>query len=403
MRQFAAILTTLLALAIATPASAQQGDADWFASFAGLDRVVSRTWTWSPPATPPPATVTPAGEPVPATLAVFLYVFDSDDHAATGWQRLEDERERMLTSDPNAPAPEPLDLDSIGDQAAGGRGTVPLPGQPIATGFATVRNGPYVASIAVQTPDNDAASLTVDAANAFAGSRPNRTAETFNPDGTSSGGIWAMLNAIDPPVPNPRVVDLQIYPQEAAPPASTPMAPIVDVPSLPGIRFGGIRSYLNLDGVDTPALLLTTQLLAFDSDRHAGEAFATFRTALSPGRTVGEVNIDGVDAAIALVTGSRDGSSQELIVQRGRVVYVVSTLTRDASASVWGGRVIDALLDDDEASTPRCTDGGGRMYGGRFNAMYLGSDDALTRGLALVVSIDQANPNPADYPECVVE
>lgn len=264
----------LIATLFLTPAAggaAQGGDAAYFESLDGLQRVVARSWMapvtvivleeriqdLDEQGTPIPGTLvisTPAASPAPssgvAMLSIFVFLFDSDANAMAGWKRLDSDLQEMVRRDPRAPMMEDLPLGSIGDQARGYMGNLETDAVTTYHTFATVQSGPFVFSIAGTFAGTDGADLTRQYAGSLASAPMDRMAEQYSPDGTSRGGIWSTLNAVQPALPEgSSVTDLEIWPlPEGA--AREPAAVTMDeIGTLPGVEDIAGTTYLPDQGV----------------------------------------------------------------------------------------------------------------------------------------------------------
>lgn len=200
-------------------AQAQIGDMQYFAEFDGLDRVVARSWTaplagFLHPATP---VTTPGATPVADTgiqsLSIFVYLFESDDDAVAGYERIDADLASTRESDPSAPMEDELALAGVGDRSNGYIGKMDHVDVELTFTFATVQDGPFVYSLSgVFTGDNGEA-LTHSFAEALVATPTDRMSEQFDPAGASRGGLWRKLNAVEPQMPEgSTVTDLEVYP-----------------------------------------------------------------------------------------------------------------------------------------------------------------------------------------------
>lgn len=255
-RALRALLIATLLLSSALPAAAQEGDAAYFESFDGLQRVVGRSWMapitiiesstseqFNEHGTPIPGTLrvsTPAATPVPESgvgmLAIFVFLFDTDEHAGAAWERIDADMQKTVERDPRAPMMEDLPLDGVGDQALGYMGDLTTDGVTVRHTFATVQDGPFVYSISGMFSGVDGAGLTREYAGALVTARMDHMAEQFDPDGSSRGGIWSKLNAVQPEMPDgSTVTDLEIWPlPEGAIEEPAPLT-MDDVAAFPGV------------------------------------------------------------------------------------------------------------------------------------------------------------------------
>lgn len=230
--------------------AAQVGDAAYFESLDGLQRVVARSWA-TPSLVPGPAVATPEASSGPAMLSIFVFLFDTDAHAATGWERMDTDLQKTRDQDRSAPMSEDVPLEGVGDQARGYMGELGIgEGRNVYT-FATVQDGPFVYSLSGMFPGGDATGLTRAYAEALVGTGMDRMAEQFNPDGTSRGGIWSKLNAVQPGMPDGTMItDFEIWPLPESvdePPAMS----MDDIATFPGV--GNVSGTTYLPGEDAPA------------------------------------------------------------------------------------------------------------------------------------------------------
>ena len=236
MRRLLTPLFLALILASAIPtAHAQQGDMAYFASFEGLNRVVARAWAAqmsipssgataspvaSPAATPMATPETPGGV---EALSIFVYLFDSDKHAAAGFERIDADLQKTVLHDPRAPLTSDLPLDQVGDQAVGYMGDMAQDGTTVSFTFATIQDGPFVYSISGMFTGVDSASLTHEYASALVAQPIDRMTEQFDQNGGSRGGIWSKFNGINPNLaPGGSIVDFMVYPMPEESTSATP-------------------------------------------------------------------------------------------------------------------------------------------------------------------------------------
>ncbi len=260
LRALRVLLIAIVLLPSALDGAAQEGDAAYFESLEGLERVVARSWMapvtvtiveersedLDEQGTPIPGTLvisTPAASPAPLSgvgmLSIFVFLFDTDANAAAGWERLDRDLQKTVERDPRAPMMEDLALDTIGDHARGFMGSLDTGDVTTYHTFATIQSGPFVYSIAGTFAGTGGADLTRQYAGALVSAPMDRMAEQFNPDGSSRGGIWRKLNAVQPALPEgSTVTDLEIWPiPEGAvkEPAEVTMDEIGAMPGVEGI------------------------------------------------------------------------------------------------------------------------------------------------------------------------
>lgn len=296
----------------ATPlARAQQGDMAYFESFDGLQRIIARNWMapltmietsethmlneegtpiagWreEPVSTPEPVTDATVGH-----FTAFVFLFDSDEHAATGFERIDDEMQETARRDLRAPMQDELVLDGIGDQAAGYMGDHAQDDITVTYAFATVQDGPFVYQLFAMTANVDPADVMRDAAETLIRQPMNRMAERFDPDGGSRGGLWSKLDSLHPDVPTGSdVIDLIIYPMPEATPGASPFpeAPRLDLDdpgSIAGLRSIDQARYVEAHGAtptpDVPGVFrIDAWVLTFDSTADAQAAAIPLGNAL---------------------------------------------------------------------------------------------------------------------------
>ncbi len=220
-RALRVLLIATLLLPSAMDGAAQVGDAAYFESLDGLQRVVARSWgapalmpNMAGSATPAEtSSATPEAASGPVLLSIFVLLFDTDAHAAAGWERIDSDLQKTRDQDRSAPMADDLPLDGVGDQARGYMGELGDNDRRMTYTFATVQDGPFVYSLTGMFPGDDAASLTRAYAEALVGTPMDRMVEQYSPDGTSRGGIWRKLNAVQPEMPDGTLInDLDIWP-----------------------------------------------------------------------------------------------------------------------------------------------------------------------------------------------
>ncbi|HLU35515.1 MAG TPA: hypothetical protein VKZ61_07070 [Thermomicrobiales bacterium] len=224
-RSFLTLMLSATLGAAATPARAQRGDMIHFAEFDGLERVIARSWLApmalpedeaSPVPASPEATDLATPETGPGgirSLSVFIYLFRTDQNAADGYQRIDDDLTDTRENDANAPMEDELALDGIGDLANGYSGVMTQGGDTLTFTFATVQDGPFVYSLSGIFEGQGDNGLTGQFAEALVSSRMDRMAEQYDPEGGSRGGLWSKLNAVQPTMPDgSSVTDFEIYP-----------------------------------------------------------------------------------------------------------------------------------------------------------------------------------------------
>jgi hypothetical protein len=238
-RSVPTLLLAFILAASSMTAHGQEADMAHFASLDGLQRVIARAWsapfpgmepaaaTAATPAAAPAASpvATPAGTSAEITnLSVLVYLFDSDESAAAGYERIDADLANVSETDSRAPMDEKLPLAGVGDQANGFMGELAQGDVTYTFTFGTVLDGPFVYSISGVFAGEGGAELTRDLVSTLVGSPMNRMAEQFDPHGRSRGGIWSMLDGIQPGMPEgSSTLDLIIFPMpdaDATPDAS---------------------------------------------------------------------------------------------------------------------------------------------------------------------------------------
>ncbi|HWV23285.1 MAG TPA: hypothetical protein VNZ58_03770 [Thermomicrobiales bacterium] len=301
-RALPTIALIALLLTSATPfASAQEGDMAYFDGFDGLQRIIGRTWMapmttiltsevqmlneqgtpmagWrtEPLATPEPVTDATLGQ-----LTVFIYLFDNDDHASAGLDRIDDETQETIRRDPRAPMTADLPLDGIGDRQIGYTGELEQENVTITYSFATVQDGPFVYQLFTMSANVDPVEVMRNTAETLVRQPMNRMAEQFDPNGGSRGGLWSKFDSLDPDVPaDSTVSDLIVYPMpepEASPMPHGPRLDLADPDSIAGLVNLDQMRYTGEDNAtptaDRPGVFrIDTWLLTFESEEAARDA-----------------------------------------------------------------------------------------------------------------------------------
>lgn len=244
-RWLSALLLAILLCSSLPAAHAQQGDMDYFASFDGLERVIARAWAApmtltitevtadGTPVSTSQQEATPGATPLPqaptgiGALSIFVYLFDSDEHAATGFDRIDADLQKTVLRDPRAPMTEDLPLDGVGDKARGYMGELTTDNITVTYTFATVQDGPFVYSLSGMFSGVDSAGLTRDFARQIVNTEMDRMTEQFDERGRSRGGLWSKLDGVHPDMPEgSSVIDFMIYPMPDATPGNGPATPI---------------------------------------------------------------------------------------------------------------------------------------------------------------------------------
>jgi hypothetical protein len=245
-RWLTALLLPILLCASLPTAHAQQGDMEYFASFDGLERVIAKAWAAPITDTEPDsrttpvvagrAEATPVATPVPhasagiEALSIFVYLFDSDVHAAAGFDRIDADLRKTVLGDPRAPMNEDLPLDGLGDQARAYMGELSMGDVTVEFTFATVQDGPFVYSLSGMFSGPNSAEVTRDFAQQLIDAKMDRMTEQYDQAGGSRGGLWSKLHGVQPDMPaGSTVIDFIIYPM----PEATPAAALEALPDTP--------------------------------------------------------------------------------------------------------------------------------------------------------------------------
>lgn len=376
-RALRALLIVVLLLPATLHASAQQGDAAYFESFEGLQRVVGRSWMapitiiessatehLDEHGTPIPGTLqvsTPSATPAPLSgvgmLSIFVYLFDADDNAAIAWERLDADLQKTVERDPRAPMMEDLALDGTGDRARGYMGDLTTDDITVRHTFATVQDGPFVYSISGMFSGVDGADLTQGYAEALVTARMDRMAEQFLPDGTSRGGIWSKLNAVQPGMPDgSRVTDLEIWPIPAS--AGDPVLEptMEEIASMESVADIAGATYLPGDG--TPANLSRVDAWIIEATSVEDGTFLMFMVAGALGEPIAVIASENAfegsgnetEVLVAMegfVTGDTvpEGNASLVVRQVGTTIYAAVAYTPDETSRRVADNVIESMLD----------------------------------------------------------
>jgi hypothetical protein len=223
-RTFLTVVLSATLGAAASPARAQRGDMIHFAEFAGLERVIARSWLApmalpaddaSPVPASPEATplATPESGPEIRSLSVFVYFFTTNENAIDGYLRIDADLAKTREGDPNAPMDDELPLDGVGERSIGYTGEMTQGDATLTFTFATVQAGPFVYSLSGIFEGQGDKGLTRQFAESVVASRMDRMAEQYDPQGGSRGGLWSKLNGVQPDMPTgSTVTDFEIYP-----------------------------------------------------------------------------------------------------------------------------------------------------------------------------------------------
>jgi hypothetical protein len=380
-RMLRALLIASLLLGASPSAFAQQGDAAYFESIEGLQRVVARAWMapvtmvesssvveinaeGTPIGTPVVSTPSATPQPHPGIggLNVFVYLFDSDANAEAGFERLDGDLELTVLRDPRAPMMDDLPLDDIGDDARGYMGDLNIEGVAITYTFATVLDGPFVYSLSGMFPGGttgvDSAALTAGYAEALVRTPMNRMAEQFHDDGTSRGGIWSKLNAIEPDLPEgSSVVDFVIWPMpEGQADAGTTITTMDDLEAVEGVeRIDGITYLPGAGAPERGPERIDAWIIETDSPQQAAMLIYVIAGILGDPIAVlaSENAIEGegdeIETMIAqegFVTDDTrpDGNGALVLQQSGPTIYGAIVYTPDETARRIADNVVETMM-----------------------------------------------------------
>lgn len=415
-RMLAGFLLAFLLMAPPLPALtlAQQGDAAYFESFEGLQRIVARSWMapitvietsttqdLDEAGTPIPGTLqeaTPSASPVPQSgvgmLSIFVYLFDSDEDAATAWERLDGDLQKTVERDPRAPMMEDLPLEGVGDQARGYMGDLTSDGVTVRHTFATVQEGPFVYSISGMFSGVDGADLTRGYAEALVSARMDRMAEQFHPDGMSRGGIWRKLNAVQPEMPDGSMVtDFEIWPTPEgalAEPTAMTMDELVATESV--TAFAG-QTYLPEDGATGGPARIDAWIIETTSVEDG--TFLIFMVADALGSPIAVIasengfegagdNTDVLVAMEGFVTDDAmpEGNASVVVRQVGTTIYAAVVYAPDDTTRRVADNVVDAMIDapDDGDLNERFPEAGDGVLRGLVPAGMLPATPSATPG-----------------------
>lgn len=342
-RAIRVLLTVFLLLPVPLHASAQGGDAAYFASFDGLQRIVARSWMapvtfletsttqdLDEQGTPIPGTLeestpsaTPAAPSSVGMLSIFVYLFDSDGTAADAWERLDEDLQKTVERDPRAPMMEDLPLDDVGDEARGYMGDLASGGVTVRHTFATVQDGPFVYSISGMFTGADGAGLTRGYAESLVAAPMDRMAEQFRPDGSSRGGIWSKLRGVEPEMPaGSTAVDLEIWPMPEGAIEEPAALTMEEIAAFPGVLDIAGVTYLPEDGAaGGPARI---------------DAWIIETTSVEDGTFLAFMVADALAASVAVIASENglEGSGDETEVLVAREGFVTGDAMPEGNASV---------------------------------------------------------------------
>ena len=414
----ALLLTVMLGSSLLTT-RAQEADMAYFASFDGLDRVIARSWmapmVFDDAATPQPAGTpmasTPAATPVTppqiASFSVFVFLFDSDEHAATGWERLDNDLQKTVAQDSRAPMDQDLPLDDIGSQARGYAGDLTINNITTSHTFATVQDGPFVYSLTGMFSGEDGIAETQTWAEALVAAPMDRMTEQFQPDGTSRGGLWHKLNAVQPEMPeNSTVIDFLVYPMENATPIASVKAVTLSMQSgnlanIPGIQDAHGVTYEQGATAATPVadsatpiaeqsgvVRISTWIMTFDSEQSASNAVSPLANTLSYPVDVNASSISQSQSNGAFLTSSvqsgtiidralPEGLATINVQQVENTVYAVAVFTIDGDPSPIAEDLVQYMMDTPASDTEETANADGTAEGGIWDRFPQPGDPLL--------------------------
>jgi hypothetical protein len=204
VRRVFLLLTALFSLLIVlTPASAQTPPASPDASpqaspasdtLPGLTYVAARQY-----APDPSSPIDPESEEA-YIVTVRIYAFDSEAHANAGWESTVESTtiESQVPAESDKVQYEEQDIEGLGDRAWATTLAAETPEGD--TGYFRliyVQEGAYLYTLNAIAGSADATTITDDIASVMVKGKPGEDAVQFNPDGTSTGGVWDLLPAAD--------------------------------------------------------------------------------------------------------------------------------------------------------------------------------------------------------------
>lgn len=423
-----ALLLTLILGSSLPAAHAQEADMAYFASFEGLNRVFARSWMApipdvgsggqvSPVASPESSPVaTPETQSTIGALSIFVFLFDSDDNAADGWQRIDADLQKTVLQDSRAPMTDDLPLEGMGDQARGYMGDLTFDGITTTHTFATVQDGPFVYSLSGMFSDTDSVDFMQSYISSLIAGRMDRMVEQYHPDGSSRGGLWHKLNTVEPAMPDgSTVTDFIVYPMEATPMASAePMtyrmqsgnlANIEGIQDVHGITYqrGDVTS--TPDPNETGIFRITTWIMAFDSDQNASNAVSPLANVLTQPINVNATSNSTTQSNDILTTSTtQTGSILDNSLPPGRAtvhvrqeqstVYVVAVYAVDEDPAPIAKDLAQQMIDTPASNEPETSGTDGTMEGGVW-ARFPVAGDPLLGDTVPVKSVQPVGQPPA--------
>lgn len=354
---------------------------------------------------------TPAATPVTPpqidSLSVFVFLFDSDDNAATGWERLDTDLQKTIKQDSRAPMGQDLPLDDIGSQARGYTGELTINNITTIHTFATVQDGPFVYSITGMFSGEDGTALTQTWAEALVAAPMDRMTEQFNPDGTSRGGLWHKLNAVQPEMPeDSSVTDFLVYPMENATPMASVKAVTLSMQSgnladIPGIQAAHGVTYEQGGTAATPVadsatpiagqsgvVRISTWIMTFDSEQSASNAVSPLANTLSYPVNVNSSSIAQSQSNGVLLTSSvqsgtiidralPEGLATINVQQVESTVYAVAIFTTDGDPAPIAQDLVQYMIDTPASDAEESVNSDGTAEGGIWDRFPQPGDPLL--------------------------
>ena len=379
-RVFRALLMLMLLLPSSTHVAAQQGDIAYFESFDGLQRVVARSWMapvtfleststqdLDERGTPIAGTLdestpsaTPASPSGVGMLSIFVYLFDSDEHAAAAWDRLDADLQKTVERDPRAPMMEDLALDGVGDKARGYMGDLTSGGVTVRHTFATVQDGTFVYSVSGMFSGEEGAGLTREYAEALVAARMDRMAEQFHPDGTSQGGIWSKLGGVQPGMPaGSTVVDLEIWPVPEGVAEPVPAPTMEEIASMEAVDAIAGITYLPAETTSTGLSRIDAWIIETTSvDDGTFVAFLVADALVAPiAVTASENGFEGSGDETEMLVAMEgfvannalpEGNAAVVVRQVGTTIYAAMAYAPDDTTRRVADNVVEAMIEAPE-------------------------------------------------------
>lgn len=276
MRRLLITLSMLIGLVSPALVHAQAGDASPLQQMEGLESAIGRSWmpglvttelsteteyndqgtpVWEISSRSEPAS-TPVVLPEHQTLmlSVFVYQFDSEANAAAGLDALNNMQLEQHRRDPRSPAINEFDP-GVGDASHGWQGEFEVEriGDKDATRLSVVylmvQDGDLVYQLFGQFLPGNEIEIATGVMKDMIATEVGTADPVFAEDGSSTGGLWEKLNAVNVSFPEQglNVFDLQIWPMdENAVRAGSVQVPVIDLEHLgevPGLVEGWYARY----------------------------------------------------------------------------------------------------------------------------------------------------------------